>query len=389
MRLLSVFRKTLLEQTRDWASLSMVLVLCPFFVVLYWLMTGGGTTSYKVLVMNLDRGTDVEGRGRVFEGENVLAALREIRYKNGAAILRVETINNRAGANAQLENRYAAALLIIPEEFSKALHGEMDAPTASRPAVILAGDAANPAYMIASALMLTAADAVGRAVSGREPPVGWKEEFVGTGLPRTEFELYVPGLIVLTIILLIFTTALPVVREREDRTLRRLRVSCLTSLDFLGGISLTQIVMGAAAVGLTFLTATALGFTSNGSLAAATVICVLSVGSVIAFGLMTACFCKNATAVLTIGTLPFFLLMWFTGAAMPIGRVNLFTVGARQIAVNDILPLTHSVVALNKILSFGATLADVGYEIGMIVVPTAAYFAAAVWIYNRTQLRKE
>jgi ABC-2 type transport system permease protein len=389
MRVLSVFRKTLLEQARDWASLSMVLVLCPFFVLLYWFISGGGTTSYKVLIINRDRGLDVAGQGIINEGQRVVEALNALRYKNGAPILRVEVVSDRAKADEQLENRYAAALLIIPEGFSAALHPRQDAAPAKRPAVTIAGDASNPAYMIASALMLTAADAIAQAISGYQPPVGWAEEFVGSGKPRTEFELYVPGLLILSIILLVFTTALPLVREREERTLRRLRVSCMTSFDLLGGISLTQIVLGAVSVALTFVVAAALGFRSNGSLFAAALVGVLTAGSVIAVGLVTACFCKNATAVLTIGTLPFFLLMWFTGAAMPIGRVNLFTWGSRQIAANDLLPPTHAVVALNKILSFGASLADIGYEIAMLVGLTALYFAAAVWIYQRTQLRKE
>jgi len=46
-----MFIKTMIEQLREWASLSMVLVLCPFFVFLYWLMSSGGSKTYKILLV--------------------------------------------------------------------------------------------------------------------------------------------------------------------------------------------------------------------------------------------------------------------------------------------------------------------------------------------------
>jgi len=388
MRLLAVFRKTLREQMRDWASLSMVIVLCPLFVLLYWLIAGGGSTSYKVLVINGDAGAVVEGRGPVNEGARVIEALRALAYKSGDPMLRIQVMTDRAAAETQLRDRYAAALIVLPGDFSRMLH----AAPADRPRfspVVLSGDAGNFAYAVASVLVFTGLDALTRSLGGFDPPFPWKEEFVGGAAPRSEFEAYVPGLLILSIILLVFTTALPLIREREERTLRRLRVSRMTAFDLLGGVSLAQIALGALSIVLTFLVAVLLGFRSQGSLFAAAAVGLLCAGSVIAVGLVTACFCKNATAVLTIGTLPFFLLMWFSGAAMPMPRVTLFVIGARPFALNDILPPTHAVTAMNKILALGASLGDVLYELVLLTALTAAYFAAAVWIYRRTQMRRE
>ncbi|MDD8026250.1 MAG: ABC transporter permease [Acidobacteriota bacterium] len=388
MRLLAVFGKTVREQARDLALLSMVLVLCPFFVFLYWLIAGGGSTSYKILVLNRDAGVVLDGRGLVKEGDRIVEALRGLAYRSGDPMLRVQAVSNRDAADADLRNRYAAALIVLPEDFSRMLH----APAAERSRfapVVLSGDAGNGAYAVASVLVYTGLDAVVQSLGGYTPPFNWKEEFVSDARPRTEFEAYVPGLLILSIILLLFTTALPLIREREERTLRRLRVSRLTVFDLLGGVGLAQVVIGAASIALTFATAALLGFRSEGSILAAGLTALLCVGSVVAVGLLTACFCRNATAVLTIGTLPFFLLMWFSGAAMPLSRLTLFVVGSRPIALNDILPPTHAVIALNKILSFGASLGDVLYELAMMAGLTVLYFAAAVWIFRRTQWHKE
>lgn len=389
MKLWHIFRKTVLEQWREWASLSMVLVLCPFFVFLYWLMSSGGSTTYKVLLLNLDRGLEQANHQKINAGHKVIEAIEAMRYQNGAAMVRLEHIQERQAADEKLKNRHAAALLIIPSDFSAALHNRNAIPDSSRTAVTIVGDAANPAYTVASILALTAADQVIQSLSGIQPPVGWHEEFIARTRPRTEFETYVPGLLILSITLLIFTTALPLVREREDKTLRRLRLTRMNSFHLLGGVSLAQIVIGIVAILLTFLTARLLGFHSEGPLWLAVVIGVLTVGSVVAVGLVTACFCKNATAVLTLGTLPFFLLMWFTGAAMPLPRVELFSMGHRIFAVNDVLPPTHAVIALNKVLSFGASLADVRFELALMLVLTVIYFYLAVVIYQKTQMRMQ
>jgi ABC-2 type transport system permease protein len=388
MRVLAVFRKTVREQMRDWASLSMVVVLCPLFVFLYWLIVGGGSTSYKVLVINRDAGITLAERGLVKEGDRVVEAMRGLRYQSGDPILRIQVVEDRAAADNNLRNRYAAALVVFPEDFSRMLHADPETRARCSP-VILSGDAANVAYAVASVLVFSAFEAITKKLGGYDPPFNWKEEFVGGAKPRTEFEAYVPGLLILSIILLVFTTALPLIREREEKTLRRLRVSRMTPFDLLGGISLAQLVIGALSVVLTFIVSVALGFRSEGSIFAAVVVGILCAGSVIAVGLVTACFCKNATAVLTIGTLPFFLLMWFSGAAMPLSRATLFSLGSRQFALNDVLPPTHAVIALNKILSFGASLGGVWYELAMLGGLTVVYFAAAVWIYKRTQLRRE
>jgi hypothetical protein len=55
MRLLTVFRKTLREMWRDKWMLGLTLAFTPFFVLLYWLWFQGGSTTYKVIVINQDR----------------------------------------------------------------------------------------------------------------------------------------------------------------------------------------------------------------------------------------------------------------------------------------------------------------------------------------------
>jgi hypothetical protein len=67
--------------------------------------------------------------------------------------------------------------------------------------------------------------------------------------------------------------------------------------------------------------------------------------------------------------------------------VNLFSIAGRSISLYDILPPTHAVVALNKILTLGAGLGEVAYELGALVILSAIYFVFGVWLFRRMHLQ--
>jgi ABC-2 type transport system permease protein len=79
--------------------------------------------------------------------------------------------------------------------------------------------------------------------------------------------------------------------------------------------------------------------------------------------------------------------MFFTGAIFPIPKVVLFTLGGRAIGLYDLLPPTHAVVALNKVLTLGAGLADVMYEVSALLILSLAYFALGAWLFQRKHMR--
>jgi ABC-2 type transport system permease protein len=67
--------------------------------------------------------------------------------------------------------------------------------------------------------------------------------------------------------------------------------------------------------------------------------------------------------------------------------VPLFTLSGRTIGLFDALPPTHAVVAINKVLTLGAGLGDVLYEVVMLLILSVVYFAAGVWLFQRTHLK--
>jgi ABC-2 type transport system permease protein len=147
------------------------------------------------------------------------------------------------------------------------------------------------------------------------------------------------------------------------------------------------LLTGVASILLTYLTAAALGFHSEGALWIAVVVSAISGLSVIGAGLIVAAFSKTTTQATLIATFPLAIFMFFTGAALPLPPVHLFTVAGRAIGLYDILPPTHAVNALNKILTLGMGFEDVLYEIVAMLALSVIYFAAGVWLFKRTHMR--
>jgi ABC-2 type transport system permease protein len=218
-------------------------------------------------------------------------------------------------------------------------------------------------------------------------PIRVTEEPLGASGARTEFENYVPGLLIFAVILLVFSAPMAVAREVEAGTLRRLQITRVRSFDFLGGVTITQVIVGVVALLLALVVAMLLGFRSQGPLWAALVIGAVASLSVIGVGLIVACFSRTVTQAFLLANFPLAFFMFFSGAMFPVPRLTMFWIGDQSVALFDVLPTSHAVVALQKIFVLGAGLSDVTYELIALTVLSALYFAIGVWLFKRTQLR--
>lgn len=387
-RIFFTFRKCAYEQKRDLWVLGLSLAFAPLFVLVYWLMTGSsGTTAYGVLVINQDVPVMLSDGSRLAAGEMIMQAMREITYENDSPLLRVTETDDRAKAENSLRNRRAAVLVIIPDDFSHSLadfrEGNLEASTK----LTFVGDLSNPYYTVAAVMAMTAADGYTSSYSQAPLPVELVEIPLGDSAARTEFENYIPGLLVLSVILMIFQAAMAPARDIESGILRRLRLTRLTSFEFLSGSSLWLGLVSVSSVLLTFFTAYAFGFRSQGPLWVAILVGALTSLSIIGIGLIVACFSKTVSQAFVIANFPLGFLMFLTGAAFPLPRHDLFSLFGRGIAIYDILPPTHAVVALNKIFTLGAGLDEVAFELTALTFLSILYFFVGVWLFHRMQMK--
>ena len=188
-----------------------------------------------------------------------------------------------------------------------------------------------------------------------------KETGIGVSSSINEFDLYVPGLLIISLIMLMF--------------------------ELLTGISIVQILVGLLAILFTLAVAIGLGFNMHGSYLMLMFIAVLTSISIIAFCLIIAAITKTANEVLIVGNFPMLLFMFFSGAAFPIKGKTLFTIMEYPISLQGLMSSTHSISALKKILVMNMELQDVVPEIIAIIVLTIIYFFVGIWAFQKRHMK--
>ncbi len=386
-RMVSVFRKTAREMLREKWMLGLTLAFAPFFVFLYWLWFQGGSTVYKVIVINRDQGVQLSDGSTFNAGDQVIESINAVSYSDGSPLLKVIPATDRGEAETILKDREATAFLLIPEGFSQAIQALQNGDRSVATQITFGGDLSNTYYMVGANLALSAAESYIQQATGQKPLVNYVEEPLGASAARTEFETYVPGTLIFAVILLIFLASMTVAREIESGTLRRLQLTPLTSFELLGGVTAALALIGALAILLAFLVAVLCGFHSQGPLWVAILVGVVTSLSVIGIGMVVASFARTVSQAFIVANFPMALMMFFSGSIFPLPRVTLFTLAGRQIGLYDFLPPTHAVVALNKILTLGAGLNEVVYELAALTILSILYFSIGVWLFQRYHLR--
>jgi ABC-2 type transport system permease protein len=387
MRVWIVFRKTMREITRDKWMLGLTLAFAPFFVFLYWLWFQGGSTAYPIAVINQDQGMTLPDGSVYNAGNEACVAIQAVTYPDGRPLLKVVTVSDQSAAEPLLRDRKATAFIEIPADFSQTIRAMQAGDRSVTTSITFGGDLSNTYYMVGVNMALSSVEAYVQKATGQKPLVNYIEKPMGASATRSEFETYVPGTLIFSIVLLIFLAAMTVAREIESGVLRRLQLTPMSSFDLLGGISAALLLVGAVASSLSFLVALALGFHSQGPIWIAILVSVIASLSVIGLGLVVASLTRSVSQAFVVANFPLAMMMFFSGIIFPMPPVNLFSIAGRTISLYDILPPTHAVVALNKILTLGAGLGEVAYELGALVILSAIYFAFGVWLFRRMHLR--
>jgi len=145
-------------------------------------------------------------------------------------------------------------------------------------------------------------------------------------------------------------------------------------------------VLTPATVGLAFAAALAFGFHSQGPIWLTFLVGAVTSLSVIGLGMLVASFTRTVSQAFVVANFPMAMMMFFSGSIYPLPKVTLFSAGGQTVGLYDILPPTHAVAALNKILVLGAGFNELGYELGALCILSAVYFTLGAWLFKRIHL---
>jgi len=378
MRFLALFRKTLVENVRDWKILVMTLSFAPFFVVLMYFYFEEATVTYRITVVNRDAGP---------AGAAIVEHMRSVRNDEGIELLRVREEDDLEAAQARIPDRRADLVVEIPEDFSRVLIAYAGGATPEPVTVRTYGDGANVNYLLAMAFSDYLTFEVAAAMTGQEGPIRLEPVDIGAVDSQDEFARYVPALLALALMMLMFTAAASVIKEKDKGTLVRLRLSNMTTFEWLAAVSVGQCLVGIAAVGVTLLTAMSLGYRPQGSLWGALVVTVISSMGIVGVSMLVAAWLRTIFDLVTIGCFPFFVMMFFSGGMFPLPEIRMFALGERAVNVNDVLPTTHAVAAYDRIMTANGGLGDVWFELSAVALLTVVLFGSGTWWFVRRHMR--
>lgn len=385
-RLVHIIKKSYREQLRSFWILILAVTMAPFFVAVYFLIIEASQPHYDILILNKDRGV-VDSFGPVNYGSILSDSAANFSTDTLSIPLSIKKTASHDEAIQKLKSKEADALLILPEDFSQNLvkirngksHGSVD--------IELVGDLTDMYYMVSAIWAGEIMNAFICEATMRPNPINVKETSLGISGSLDDFDMVVPGLLILSVIMLMFSATIAFVAEVENKTILRLKLSKLRAIEFLSGVSVIQIGIGIISILLTLGTAILLGFNYAGSLWIVLLVAALTSFSIIAFSLILGAATKTVNEILVVGNFPLFLFMFFTGAAFPIEGKALFHLFGYPVSAQGFMSPTHAIIALKKIMIMGMEFKDIVPEIIALVILTLIYFLIGVWAFGRRHMQ--
>lgn len=368
MRAVKIAWKIFLEMWREPQILWMLMLFPALLVGVYYLGYGQedqGMAQFLTLwVCNRDAGP---------RGGELVEVFRGATYE-GAPLYQVRDTGACSVGERALADQRAAAVLIIPEDFSTRLEQGEQAQ------VEWLGDAQADNYVFATSFAGVVVDQF-LGETGTDGALVY--EFVGGTGGLNDFQIGVPGVMVFGVLLGSIAAALVLTRERVNGTLQRLRLAVSSSGAFVGGLVLMNLLMAVAQSAAAFGLALVCGFESSGSLwLAGGIVAVVSL-TASGLGVAAAAFSKNDGEASMIATGLFAPFVFLSGAVFPMPAARLFEVGGRVIQAYDVFPTAHATNALKRILIFSEGAGAVLYELVMLGLLSGAVLAGGIWLYRR------
>src|SRR5512133_1784984 len=99
MRIFAIIKKALIMQFRDFWALLLTILSAPFFILIYYLMTGGSSTTYSVNYFFADRDSSSIIR------DQLVNELKAVKYTNGENALDISEIYDTLTVKDLIKNR--------------------------------------------------------------------------------------------------------------------------------------------------------------------------------------------------------------------------------------------------------------------------------------------
>jgi ABC-2 type transport system permease protein len=359
--ILAVYRKELRQIARDRRTLMILAFIPAFFLLLY-----GYALNFDIRNIKLA----VEDRDGTVESRALVSAFVNSGYFDLAG-----AVYSPAEAERLLDLNTARAVLVIPERFSRDVTGGRTATIQ----VLINGDNANTATTVMGYAISIVRETSG-PLSGRvqiAPPVMVEPRIWYNPELRSTLFL-VPGLIAyIAMITAVASTALSIVREKENGTLEQVKMAPIGTFSFVIGKTVPYFLISLSSAGLIILASMLLfGLPMRGNWLSLLLAVSLFLIGALATGLVISTVADTQQVAFQIALLVSLLpTLILSGFIFPISSMP----RALQLVTN-VVPARYFLVALRGIVLKGASITH-------LVGPLAALATYAAVMLSLASLR--
>ena len=376
-RILALTKKEMKKTIREPAVLFMIFLFPIIFVVAFGASFGGlgssGTTTYQIGIVNFDtNGT----QSQAFINDLV-----------ATQIVNVNIYTENASAQADLSQGKMQALVLIPSSFSQSIITYNTSPadgtywTNSTVSLYLDKASLIATQAIPPILQQILSSMVNQNRTPPQSSIQLQTASLVDVKQTSALDFIAPGMFTFASIFLIMMVAQSFTNDRENGMMKRIRISPITSTEFMGSLVLSYMVIALIQAVLVFVATYALGFRPAVGIDAYAftfiLVLIFSVSN-IGFGLITATISKSSSAATGLSFL-FVLPQLFLGTF-----VSNSLSGGAQIASN-IVPSHYVSDALTSLFLRGAaiTSATVLIDFAVVCASCLGILAVGVVLYAK------
>jgi len=340
--------KELRQIGRDRRTSLVLLFLPAFFLFLY-----GYALNFDIRHVSLA----VEDRDGSLESRQLVASFVRSTYFD-----QVATVRSDAEINELIDHGRVRAVLVIPEDFSRRLR-DRDIATVQ---VILNGDDATTATTVLGYANAVLLEASASFAAGTAVPIVSVASRVWYNPELRSTLFLVPGLIAyISMITAVVSTALSIVREKENGTMEQVRMAPISTPAFVIGKTLPYLILSQISGLLVILASMVLfGLPVRGSwLDLSIVLAVFLVGA-LGTGLLVSTMAETQQialqAAMLLAFLPTFMLSGF-----------IFPISSMPVAlqyITTVVPAKYFLIALRGVVLKGLGLRALWQPLGALVV---------------------
>ena len=198
----------------------------------------------------------------------------------------------------------------------------------------------------------------------------------GDDTPFLTPTLLTPGIVLFGFVMVMFSSAMILARDRETSLLARLLTTPLRSSDFVSGYSLPYLLVAVVQAAVLLAVGAMLGLDSAGSVVLVVLVVVLMAVFYVALGMV---FGALLSVAQTSGAYALVLILTIFGGAW----FDLEEIGGVFLTIGDVLPFKHALDASRAVMADGAGLGDIATDLYWIGAYTIGAVALAVVAFQR------